>query len=258
MVLPLVLMGAGMGMQMYGQEQQKTAQELARYKLEAASRFANQGNERDTAWAGQGLDNLGQQWNTSNDQAVQDNSADAMRGNFGAGQGQLQQSIANLTASTPQAGGDAIAGAADNAAFQNAMLRQASSNDVRTKNLQGVLENNAGLDSMNQGFSNSMASKGDRDMMIQNRINSIMKLQNYSQAVRSAALQRAGANHGLDQARAASAGSGAMYLGALMGAGGSMYGGMQGAGQGQGQQGMLNGVDDRTFSGINTGTNPRV
>ena len=256
MVLPLIMMAAGAGMQYYGQQQQQDAQEVARSKLEYASNFANQGQQRDNLLSGNGLDNLGQQWNSSNDQAIQDNSADAMRGNFGAGQGQLQQSIANLTASTPQAGGDAIAGAADNVAFQNAMLRQASSNDVRTQNLQGVLENNAGLDSMNLGYSKSMASKGDRDMMIQNRINSIMKLQNYSQAVRAAALQRAGANHGLDQARAASAGSGAMYLGALMGAGGSMYGGMQGAGQGQ--QGPLGGVDDRTSSGINTGTGYQV
>ena len=254
MVLPLIMMGAGALMQGYGQDQQKSAQEVARSKLEYASRFANQGNARDTAWSGQGLDNLGQQWNTSNDQAVEDNSAANMRGNFGAGQGQLQQSIAALTASTPQAGQDAVAGAADNVAFQNAMQRQASSNAIRTQGLQGVLENNAGLDQMNQGYSDSMGRKGDRDMMIQARINSIMKLQNYSQAVRQAALQRAGANHGLDQARAASTGSGAMYLGALMGAGGTMMGGM-GGGQ-QGQQGPLGGVDMPGQGG--GGTNPQV
>ena len=254
MVLPLIMMAAGAGMQYYGQQQRDDAQEVARAKLEYASQFANQGQQRDTAWSGQGLDNLGQQWNTSNDQAVEDNSAANMRGNFGAGQGQLQQSIANLTASTPQAGQDAVSGAADNVAFQNAMQRQAASNAVRTQGLQGVLENNAGLDRMNQGYSNAMGAKGDRDMMIQQRINSIMKLQNYSQAVRQAALQRAGANHGLDQARAASVGSGAMYLGALMGAGGSMYGGMQG-GQ-QGQQGPLGGVDMPGQGG--GGTNPQV
>ena len=240
MVLPLIMMGAGAAMQYYGQQQRDDAQEVARAKLEYASRFANQGLARDTAMSGQGLDNLGQQWDASNDQAIDDNSAANMRGNFGAGQGQLQQSIAALTASTPQAGQDAMAGAADNVAFQNAMQRQASSNAVRTQGLQGVLENNAGLDQMNQGYSDSMSRKGDRDMMIQARINSIMKLQNYSQAVRQAALQRAGANHGLDQARAASTGSGAMYLGALMGAGGSMYGGMQGGqtgGQGLGNAG---------------------
>lgn len=251
MVLPLILMGAGMGLQMYGQDKQKDAQAIARAKLQYASQFANQGQQRDTAMSGQGLDNLGQQWNTSNDQAVEDNSAANMRGNFGAGQGQLQQSIAALTASTPQAGQDAVSGAADNVAFQNAMLRQASSNDVRTQNLQGVLENNAGLDQMNQGYSDSMGRKGDRDMMIQNRINSIMKLQNYSQAVRAAALQRAGANHGLDQARAASAGSGAMYLGALMGAGGSMYGGMQGAGGAGASPGAVN------QQGLPGGRNPQ-
>lgn len=234
MVLPLLMMGAGAGLQMYGQNARGNAQDLARDKYGFASRFANQGNERDTAWAGQGLDNLGRQWNASNDQAVNDNSSANMRGNYGAGQGQLQQSIANLTASTPQAGQDALAGAADNVSFQNAMHRQASSNAVRTQGLQGVLENNAGLDHMNQGYSNAMGAKGDRDMMIQARINSIMKLQNYSQAVRQAALQRAGADHGLDQARAASVGSGAMYLGALMGAGGSMYGGMSGGGQAAG------------------------
>ena len=230
MVLPLIMMGAGAAMQYEGARQRDQAQELARNKYGFASQFADQGNARDTAWAGQGLDNLGQQWNTSNDQAVNDNSAANMRGNFGAGQGQLQQSIANLTASTPQAGQDAMAGAADNVAFQNAMQRQSSSNAVRTQGLQGVLENNAGLDQMNQGYSNAMGAKGDRDMMIQNRINSIMKLQNYSQAVRQAALQRAGADHGLDQARAAGTGSGAMYLGALMGAGGSLYGGVSGGG----------------------------
>jgi hypothetical protein len=218
MVLPLALLmaGAGTGLQMYGQDKRSDAQDLALSKYNFASQFANQGNQRDTALASGNLDQLGQQHDQNNQHSV--DQIPGLATAMGQGTSDLQNQIAQLTASTPQPGQGDLAGAGDNAAFMNARHRVATSNNIRTDALNQALAGHAGIEAeMNQNRTNRLDS-AEREGLIRQRIADVMKMQNYAQAVRNAALQRAGSEHGLDQARAASVGSGAMYLGALMGA----------------------------------------
>jgi len=218
MVLPLaaLLTVGGTGAQMWGQDQRSNAQDLALQKYNFASNFANQGAERDNALSSATLDQLGQQYNQSNEQSA--NQITGLGTAMGQGTSDLQAQIAKLTASTPQPGQDGMAGAGDNAAFMNARQRIATSNNIRTDALNQALAGHAGIEAEQKQYRTNSLDAAEREGLIRQRISDVMKMQNYAQAVRNAALQRAGSEHGLDQARAASVGSGAMYLGALMGA----------------------------------------
>ncbi len=219
MVLPLAALMAvgGAGMQMYGQDQRSGAQDAALAKLRYAQKFNAAGGEYEQDLTNQSLGNLGEQWTQSSEQAVGDLSAENMRGAFGAGEQGVQDRIGAVLGATPQAGADAMQASGQNVAFQNAQARTKLRNNIQTDALRDVLAKNEGMGSMNEHYRKGRSEQGDRNMMIQRRIQDILRLQNYADGVRNAALQRAGSEHSLDQARAASVGSGAMYLGALMG-----------------------------------------
>lgn len=234
MALPLAVMLAGTGAQMWGQDERTAAQEAALAKLQYATQINAAGGEAGQRESNAAYEALGEQYFQSGEQAANDLSAANMRGAFDTGSSQLQDRINGVLGSTPQAGGDAMQAAGQNTAFMNAQARAKQRNDISTDAMTQVLKNNQGLAGMDDKFRTGMADKGDRDSQIRKRIQDVMRLQNYADGVRSAALQRAGAEHGLDQARAASVGSGAMYIGALMQTGGSAMGMM---GQ-QGQQAL--------------------
>lgn len=240
MVLPLglLLAGGGAGLQMVGQKRRENAQEAALAGLRYNTQINEAGQQAEYDRTGAALGNLEGQFSDSAATAVDDLSAANMRGAFGQGSGDLDARISGVLSSTPQAGADAAQAAVQNTAFTNAKARTKMRNDINTDALVQVLKNNAGLSKMNDKFRTGMADKGDRDSQIRTRIEDVLRLQNYADGVRSAALQRAGAEHGLDQARAASVGSGAMYLGALMQAGAPLLGG---GGQAPGTE--LSGMD---------------
>ncbi len=246
MVLPMALMLGGAGLQMFGQDQRSQAQDTARAAYGYSTRINQAGQEFGQDQTNAVLGNLGDQWMDSNQQAVDDLSAANMRGGFNTGSSELQARIDAVMGSTPLAGQDTMQAAGQNTAMINAQQRQKMSNDRRTAGLTEVLKNNAGLAGLSEVQRTGMADKGDRDSQIKQRINDILRLQNYADAVRNTALQKAGAEHSLDQARAASVGSGAMYLGALMGGVGGTMGqpGQPGMTQPPGAFGNpVNGVD---------------
>lgn len=221
MVVPLAMLLAagGTGLQMYGQSKRSGAQKAALARLQAHQDASNRGSAAEYAVTNAALGSLGQQADASNAQAVDDLSAANLRQAFAGQSGELGQRISAITDATPQAGQDAMQAAGQNTAFLNARARSKMRNDINTDALAQVLQNNAGLAGANETFRMGMADKTDRDFLIRKRIDDILRMQNYANGVREAALQRAGAEHSLDQARAASVGSGAMYLGALMQAG---------------------------------------
>jgi hypothetical protein len=217
MVAPLLAV-LGTGLQMYGADEQAGAQGVADYTGRINSRLIGEGQVADQRLTNQILGNLGEQHFASGEQAVDDSSAANQRGAFYGAADELGTQIDAVQAQ-PGSIDPMVAAGAENIAFQRALAGQKASNDIRTEQLNKVLENNAGLDAKDRLLHDSMADKSDRDQMIRQRIMDVQRLQNYADGIRRAALQRTGAQHSLDSASAASTGSGAMYLGALMQAG---------------------------------------
>lgn len=214
MVAPLLAV-LGYGAQMYGANEQADAQEVVDYRGGVNNRTIMGGMEADQRLTNQILGSLGQQWQGSNATAVDDLSAANLRGSFAGAAGDLGTQIAGVQGQ-PGAIDPMVQASADNIAFTRHLAGQSASNQERTQALNEVLKNNAGLDAKNRTVQAGMADKSDRDAMIMQRISDIQRLQNYANGVRNAALQRTGSRHALDSAAAASTGSGAMYLGALL------------------------------------------
>jgi hypothetical protein len=250
MVAPLLAL-IGYGAQAYGSDQQKQAQAVADYTASINNRFNSAGREAEQAQSNAAYDNLGGQWNDSNALAVDEQGAPQQRmafDNAGAALGgQIAQAAGQPGAIDPQ-----VMASADNTAFTRAMASKNKGNQIRTNALNKVLENNAGLDAKNTLINNSNLDNQDRKGQIAQRIHQIQMLQNYANGVRDAALQKTGAQHALDGASAASTGSGAMYLGALLQAGAVLSNRPQ---YGQTATGPLNGVDSPSNLG---NTNPQV
>ncbi len=217
MVVPLLAL-AGAGLQMYGSDKSTAAADAANRKSQIHTGFIDAGRIQDQSLTNSVLAGLGGQWNDSNAMAVDDLSAASQRGAFGAGSGQLAQGI-DAAQAQPGAIDPMVQADADNIAFTRELATRKAGNQIRTDALSKVLENNAGLDAKDRLYQNTMADKGDRDSMIRQRLNDVLRLQNYANGIREAALAKTGAQHALDSASAASTGSGAMYLGALMQAG---------------------------------------
>lgn len=217
MVVPLLAVLA-YGAQMYGADRAAAAQEVADYRGNIKSRIIGAGMEADQRLTNQILGNLGEQHFQSGEQAVSDLSAANQRGAFAGAANQLGSDIQGVQAA-PGAIDPMVQAGAENIAFQRHLASTQAGNRIRTDSLNEVLKNNAGISAKNELVRVGMADKGDRDGQIRQRINDVLRLQNYATGVRQAALQRTGAQHSLDTASAASTGSGAMYLGALLQAG---------------------------------------
>ncbi len=220
MVLPLaaLMMVGGSGLQGYGQQKRGDAQDLALQKMMDAMRLNQAGGAVEQGHTNAALGDLGQQWNQSNETAVDDLSSVNQRGAFATGQAGFQDKNAASLGAVEDPMQAAMQASGQNVAFQNAQARQGIHNARTTEALKKVLGNQAGLAGMDENYREARGDQADRGQMIQGRIQDLLRLQNYANGIREAALGKAGAEHGYDQARAASVGSGAMYLGALMGA----------------------------------------
>ncbi len=244
MVVPLLAL-AGAGMQMYGSDQANAASDFANRKMQIGQDIIGGAQQQDQALTNSVLAGLGGQWNDSNATAVDALSAQGQRGAFNGAAGALGQDIAGAQGQ-PGVIDPMIQADADNIAFTRELATRKAGNQIRTDALGKVLENNAGLDAKNRLYKNTMVDKGDRDMMLRNRINDVLRLQNYANGIREAALAKTGAQHALDSASAASTGSGAMYLGALMQAGAVL----QNRPQIPGQQGAGGGTQGQAMPGV--------